>query len=118
MSYVRKPSAGPKRAALGSVLDDINAYLGKAGAALDSVKVILDDPALPQVTGIVMDLHRLEQPGGKGDSIKGIGLKRLVTPLKAYRYTRQHSWALPVAMAAVVALPFAIGYALGKGKRS
>jgi hypothetical protein len=107
------------RAVLGAATD----YLNRATTTLEAAKNILDDPYLPEVTQIVLDLHKLEQPKAlppgapAPPKVPGIGLKNVVTPLRAYRYTRQHKWVVPVAALAAIGLPLLFGYALGRRRR-
>lgn len=115
MSYVNNRSRrSQRRRALGDTLSD---YISKGGTALKTVTTILDDPALPQVATIVMDLHDLEPKTPAGAPSPGLGLNKLVMPLKAYRYTRRHWWAMPAAIGVVVGVPFLLGYSMGKGRR-
>ena len=37
--------------------------------------------------------------------------------LSAYGFYRKHPWILPVGIAAVIGIPFALGYTLGKRRR-
>ena len=104
---------------------------------------ILSDPALPEVTKLILKLNDLQQaapvkvtvktpakPGAKpvakpvvkqivkpAAKVPGIGLSNIVLPLKAYVYTQEHSWVIPVAIGAVLAIPFLIGYKVGKRRK-
>jgi len=93
-------------------------YAGKAGSILDSAKVILEDPALPEITGYILELNRLEQKapkkGGAPSKTKGVGLKRVIVPLKYYVAYRKNPIVGYIAIAAILGLPFMLGYLLGK----
>lgn len=101
-----------------AVLDKAKQYAGKAGGILDSAKVILEDPALPEITGYILELSQLEQrapkKGGAPSKTKGVGLKRIVVPLKYYVAYRKNPLIGYIALAAILGLPFMLGYLLGK----
>jgi hypothetical protein len=112
MSYVNNRRRRQARRALG---DAISEYVTKGATALTTAKMILDDPALPQVATLITEMHNLEPKTGAGGApAPGIGLNKLVKPLRAYVYTRRHSWALPVAIAAAFSVPFLLGYGVGR----
>jgi hypothetical protein len=112
MSYVGKKYHA-QGLDVGALLKKGEEYLKTAGPTLEAAKLILEDPALPQVTKRVIALHKLEQVPGK-PAVKGVGLKRVVPLLGAYYMTRVHKWILPVGIAAVLGLPFLLGYGLGR----
>lgn len=100
-------------------LSGVSDYLNKAVSALDSAKVILDDPALPEVTSLILKLNKLEQKkpkmGGPPVPVtKGIGLHRVVKPLRLYVKTREQPVLGYVIIAAAVGIPFMLGYLIGK----
>lgn len=100
---------------LNGSLSGVSDYLNKAVNVLDSAKVILDDPALPEVTGLILKLNKIEtktKPGAPTQ--KGIGLRRIITPLKIYVKTREQPVLGYAIIAGVVAIPFALGYLFGK----
>lgn len=111
MSYVNRNRSRQVRRALGDAVSD---YVTKGATALSTAKTILDDPALPKVASIVVELHNLEPPGPGGLPAPGIGLNKLVVPLKAYIYTRRHKWAFPLAVFVGLGVPFLLGYAAGR----
>ena len=45
---------------------------------------------------------------------ENLGLKKVAKPLRAYVWYRKNPWILPVGIAAVIGIPFALGYAFGK----
>ncbi len=48
------------------------------------------------------------QPGG-------IGVDNVAVALRGYVYAQENPWVVPVAIAAVVGIPFFLGYMMGKG---
>ncbi len=44
----------------------------------------------------------------------GIGLRKVVKPLRAYVYAEQHKWVYPVAAAAILGIPFLLGMAMAR----
>lgn len=114
MSYVKRRSLRRTAPTLGATVES---YLQRGESVLAAAKQILDDPALPQVTGIVMDLHKLEQKPGQ-PTTPGIGLKRVVKPFMFYYYTRKNSWVLPVVAIALIGIPFFLGFQVGKRRKT
>jgi uncharacterized membrane protein len=117
MSYVaKKPLGGFGRIArptgMSGVVDKA-AGIVKAGAA------ILGDPALPEITGIVLELQSMEKKRGGGATSlgPGIGLSAVVPPLRAFRWYKKNPWVGSALLAAAVGLPFLAGYAFGKRSR-
>lgn len=47
----------------------------------------------------------------------GVGLRKAMPFVRGYVYAEQHPWVYPAIGAAVLAIPFAIGYLVGKGRR-
>jgi hypothetical protein len=117
MSYLsRKP-----RSALGDFASVVIQTLNNAGGALGTGSKVVTDPYLPEVLCRVNQLAQIEQrvpitacaktpPGRTG----GIGLRKVVAPLRAYVYAEQRPWIQPVAIAAAVGVPFVLGYLLGR----
>ena len=111
MSYV---------ATAGNVLTDLydaaSSYAGKAVSVAEAGKLILEDPALAKVTGLVMELNKLEQPkAGSGGSRKaGIGLNKVITPLRTYVAARRNPIIGFAIIAAIVGIPAFAGYLLGR----
>lgn len=108
MAYVNGRRS--RRQALSGVQETIS----KAKDVLTAANTILNDPALPEVTSIVMELHKMEPPSKTGKPSPGIGLRRVVPALKAYRYAAKHKWVLPTVVAGALIVPFFLGYAVGK----
>lgn len=107
---------------LGVTGADVVKYAGKAldyaTQAKDYgeiTKYVLEDPALPQVKALVAQLRAIEvaraPKGVAPDKVKGIGLQAGVYPLQAFVAYRERPWLLPVALAAIFAVPFYLGRA-------
>lgn len=45
------------------------------------------------------------------------GIRNLVKGLRAYVYAQANPWVYPVAIAAVLGIPFLVGYSMGKDRR-
>lgn len=82
------------------------------GGTLDAAKVILEDPALPEVTYLVLRLNKLEQK--PGETVRGVGLNKVVTPLKVYVAAREKPILGYAILAGILGLPFLAGYFTGK----
>lgn len=103
------------RSDLGGITDVVT-----AGAA------VATDPCLLQVAQLVGRLHDLEQapvlpglPAPPTTPIRGIGLCKAVTPLKAVIWVRERPWIIPVGAVAIIGGLIGIGYLMGSGpKRS
>jgi hypothetical protein len=103
-------------------------YLTKAGQGLKAGQAVLDDPYFGEGVCMVLRLQTLE--AGKkptapcprtvitaANARKGVGLRHVATPLRAAVYAREHKWVVPVAIAAALVVPVAIGYVLGRSSR-
>lgn len=94
---------------------DIQKYIDTAAPALAAVKNVLDDPALPKVTSLVIRLHGAQQakptvPGQPTPPKQpGIGLSKIVKPLELYVYSQEHFWVLPAVLGGIIAIPFLLG---------
>lgn len=110
MSYVNRNRSRARRQALAGAVAE---YAGKVGGVVQATSAILDDPALPKVTGLIMEINSLQPPARPGSSKPaGIGLKYAVAPLKAYKFALQNKWAAPAAAVVLLGIPFFIGYSL------
>lgn len=121
--------------AANGIVDDISNAFGTAkkyGTQISKLvapaKAILDDPALPEVVSLVMELKALRAAkrqkglGSLGDSAWGgsslgdIGLKDIVGPLRYYVGIKKQPALGYLTAATLFAIPFAIGYLVGKRK--
>lgn len=123
MGYIRKRKVkrqGPVMEALGDLASTITNLASTVGIAAD----LATDPYLPETVCRVGQLKALNanQRAGACATTKdnlggGVGLRKFVKPLRGYVYAQQHKWVYPAAVAAILGLPFIIGYAAGKGSR-
>jgi hypothetical protein len=109
MSYLADYRRGYR--ATGSILDT-------AGQALEAAGKVIEDPALPEVTRIVLRLNATTK-GGAGGKLpaRGIGLSSAVTPLRGFLYYRENPWVVPVGLIAILGAPFYMGYLFGKKRK-
>lgn len=98
--------------------------VGDVGSTISDVvsagRFIIEDPALPQIAASIVELHRLEPPSPSAPSAgpgPGVGLRNVVPALRAYVYYRRNPWVGPVVIGAVLAVPFLIGYMVGKKRK-
>lgn len=111
MSYLatyRRQLTAPQ--ATGGILDTI-------GSAATAASKVIEDPALPEVTSLVLRLNATNKSTGGRPPAKGIGLSAAVTPLKGFLYYRQHPWLVPAGVLAILGVVFYSGTRYGK-KRS
>lgn len=134
MSYTRPQALGISWADLQSGIQKGIEYLP---AALDAAKMapdavaaakgLAEDPYLGEVICQVRRMKNVEArlPAGPScphtmvtaaNARKGVGLRYAVTPLRAAVFARQNPWVVPVAVAVILGLPFALGYSFGKGR--
>lgn len=100
-------------------LPEAQKALKAAPDALKAVRAVLEDPYLPQVTKRILKLQEIEsrrkvvtaKPPAKGP---GIGLSAAVKPLDAFIAYRQRPWLLAVVVAALVGIPWYVGYRMGR----
>lgn len=100
------------RRSLGSVRDIVE----NRDELLNATRLILEDPALPDVARLAIRLNNLEPFETVGKSLKkvGVGLKSAVTPMKLYVKYRRNPVVGKIVVGAIVALPIYIGYLLSK----
>ncbi len=115
MSYVKNFMTTRKPSATGGVQDWISA--GKN--ILSSGANVLQDPALPAVVGLVAELKSIEVSKGVpgAASQPGIGLRAAVSPLSLFVVHKKNPWLAPVAVLAILGIPFFVGYNLGKSRK-
>ena len=80
---------------------------------------VADDPALPEVISLVSEIKAVTSKG-PGPSIpeRGVGLKRIVTPLRGFVAYKKHPWILPALAGGVIISIFALGMLTGKRRKS
>jgi hypothetical protein len=106
----------------GDILDTAKGVIDKALPVLTVAKNVLEDPALPEVTSLMLKLHALEQrtatKGGPAPApVKGIGLNKAVVPLRFYVSIRQEPIIGYAIVAGILAVPFFAGYFVGRRKK-
>jgi hypothetical protein len=90
---------------------------------------VVEDPFLGETACEVMRLSNLKRTGSPGPpcprtdpryrgSAKGVGLEKLVGPLRTYIGHRERPWALPALVGGAVLLIFYAGYGVGRGRRT
>ncbi len=91
--------------------------VNSARTAIGAVSSITSDPALPEVVGLLGELAKIEAVRAKGrppSTEPGVGLRKVVMPLKVVIAVRRKPWLIPVSIAAVLLVPFTIGFAIGR----
>lgn len=133
MSYVTTRKAlGLSTEDVASAASDVfrrgKSILQGSGGILQATKYILEDPALPEIATQVIKLHNLQQNAtyyktissapkalhGPPGVVPGIGLRDIVTPLKMYVKFKEQPILGYAALAGVLAVPFLLGYFVGK----
>ena len=107
MSYERKQGLGMSVAELAS--------------ATSSLTRALTDPYLPEAICRAKQLYAI-QTGSKPSSCTptplnltgGVGIKKAIRPMRGVVYAEQHRWVYPAAVAAILGVPFVLGYLIGK----
>lgn len=116
MSIIRNRYARSGRSPLGSTASSIISILG---TGVD----VAQDPYLPEFACRLEQLHAINvgvAPGACSTTQAGlgggIGLGKVMPAVRAYVYAEKNPWVYAVAALAIVGLPMAIGYSLGKGR--
>src|SRR6185436_16375530 len=126
MSYLRKPQTAismptsPVTEALGDLASTITNLASGIGIAQD----LATDPYLPETVCRIGQLRNINAGQKPTACVKaadklpgGVGLRKMIKPLRGYVYAEQHPWSYIAGAAAVIGVPLLIGYMLGKGKR-
>lgn len=106
----------------GDLVGTAKGVIDKATPVLAVAKNVLEDPALPEVTQLMLKLHALEQKPSKAGApapapVKGIGLNKAVVPLRFYVSVRQEPIIGYALIAGVLAVPFFAGYFVGRRRK-
>lgn len=117
--YMRRNRKPPQP--MGDFGSVISGVLNTITGAVNKVAEFGSDPYSPELICRIGQLAAIKghQPVPACQSVPltvddSIGLRKAMLPLRAYVYAEQHPWAYPAAAAAVVGLPFLLGYYLGK----
>lgn len=79
------------------------------------VDAVINDPALPQIISLVQEIQDMETgPSSGNPGGPGLGLDGFVAPLKGYIFVKRHPIVTALLGVSVLALPFAVGYAVGR----
>ena len=116
---------------LASVWEKVSAFAAKAPAYVETAMNVIEDPALPEFVGLLNKMRALEagppkpaEPGWAKIPLPstapapskpvGIGLKRLVAPLKLYVKYRQNPALGYAAVGGVVLILVGLGFGIGR----
>lgn len=97
--------------------------IGEAvGPIVDMASKLVSDPALPEVSCMVGQLWSIENgkpvvpcPSMVRSTRRGgIGLREAVPAMRAWVFAKQNPWVKPVAAAAVLGVPFLLGFLFGR----
>jgi hypothetical protein len=98
-------------------------YYSAIGAALDDATNVATvalrvaaDPALPTVVSLVSEIKGLTTSSGPStpSTEPGVGLSRIVTPLRAFVAYKKHPWIAPAFIGGAVLSIFALGVMSGR----
>lgn len=116
--YRAQPNRRQHMSGLSGLGDALSEIIGVIGTGVD----VAQDPYLPEFACRLEQLHSINlgrRPGQCNTTAPnlagGVGLRKLMPAIRGYVYAEENPWAYVVAAAAVIGLPMAIGYALGKG---
>ena len=98
--------------------------MGDVASIIGTVLDVASDPYLPEVTCRIAQLKNIDHnepvqectetaPGVVG----GVGLANAIPVLRAYVYAQQNKWVYPLAVLAILGLPFWAGYEVGRGSK-
>ncbi len=95
--------------------------MGDVASTIATALDVASDPYLGEIVCRVGQLKNIDHneavqactntPDGVAG---GVGLRNAIYPLRAYVYAQQNKWVYPVAVLAILGLPFWLGYELGK----
>lgn len=91
----------------------VSNYYSEMGDIVTSVSDVLADPALPETVALIGRL-RAVTAGGAPSPEPGIGLNKINSVLSLYVEARENPILGILGLAAIIGIPVAIGYSLGK----
>jgi hypothetical protein len=97
---------------------DMGGLQDVANAAQVALRVA-DDPALPTVVSLVSEIKSLSPSSSSSapSTERGVGLSRIVTPLRAFVTYKKHPWIAPAFMGGAVITIFALGVLAGRKRQ-
>lgn len=127
MSYIRNPQTregrNPRTGVLGA-LGDLASTITNLASTVGIASELANDPYLPETVCRVGQVKAINDGKKPSACVKtapnltgGVGLRKAIKPLRGYVYAEQHRWVYPAAVIGVLAIPFLIGYAAGKGSK-
>lgn len=100
-------------------MGDISSIVNAIGIAAD----LTADPYLPETVcrvGQMRSINNNQTPTACATTAAnlpgGVGLRKLITPLRGYVYSLEHKWVAPAVVVGVIGVPMLIGYLIGKGR--
>lgn len=125
MSYHRKArSRYARRRSPPVAMGDLASAIANIGGAIGTVTDLATDPYLPETVcriGQVSSIHKGQKPGAcvttHPNLPGGVGLRKMIVPLRAYAYAEAHPWTYAVAALGIIGLPFLLGYRMGQGRK-
>lgn len=104
---------------VGTLLSRVPQYIGTAAQ-------VMEDPALPALAERIRLLRQIEEARkleeGRNEGVPpkpvvGVGLEKVIKPLDALIYVRRKPWVPYVLAGAIVAVPLAVGFGVGRLSR-
>lgn len=128
MSYIRNPQSregrNPRTPGVLGALGDLASTITNIASTVGIATELATDPYLPEVVCRVGQVKAINDGKSPSSCVRtapnlsgGVGLRKAVKPMRAYVYAEQHKWVYPAAVIGVLAIPFLIGYAAGKGSK-
>ena len=112
MGYIHK-RYGRRRALSG---------LGDLASDLSVASNVASDPYFPEVVCRIQQLTAINNHQVPGACVAtpagipgGAGLANAVVPLRAYVFAQENKWVYPMAIIAILGIPFYLGYEMGGG---
>lgn len=110
----------PPQQAMGDVGGTIVKILNVVGSTAVAAANVAADPYFPEIVCRVGQLASIKAKRPvqacmtTPEVASSLGLNKIMTPLRAYTYAEANPWVYPVGIAAVVGIPFLLGYLVGK----
>lgn len=122
MSYLARKKKRSTPLSMGDAVSAIGNALQTVTGAIGTAASVAADPYLGETVCHVQQLAEHEKTGRIVTVCKptrdgltgGVGLRKVVKPLRAYVYAEQNPWVYPVAVGVAVGVPFFLGYLMGK----